>query len=231
MQTQQMIGQVKLDHPNQMMIINSSQSNVLTNVQNINQQPQQNQIQIQPIQQQQQQQAPNQMQQIGIDQSGQIQFVNQTGQGTPNNFNAVQNQQIKVVQQQQHQQQQQPQQMQVSILNSNVLISHLVCYDQTIDVRSRIFFRSFCGKSKCIDFVVYFQQPAQFIVQSPGPNKTILNQNVVFINQSGQQQIITTNQQQGNNVGEWKKHKNTFSTHYPQLQPTTVTTTKFPITF
>lgn len=48
------------------------------------------------------------------------------------------------------------------------------------------------------------QQPTQqFIVQSPGPNKTILNQNVVFINQSGQQQIITSNQQQqGNNVGE-----------------------------
>lgn len=62
---------------------------------------------------------------------------------------------------------------------------------------------------------VNFQQPTQqFIVQSPGPNKTILNQNVVFINQSGQQQIITSNQQhpqqqqhqqqqQGNNVGEW----------------------------
>lgn len=29
-----------------------------------------------------------------------------------------------------------------------------------------------------------------------------MNQNVVFINQSGQQQIITSNQQQGNNVGE-----------------------------
>lgn len=50
-----------------------------------------------------------------------------------------------------------------------------------------------------------FQQPTQqFIVQqSPGANKTaILNQNVVFINQSGQQQIIASNQQQGNNVGE-----------------------------
>lgn len=58
------------------------------------------------------------------------------------------------------------------------------------------------------------QQPnQQFIVQSSGPNKTILNQNVVFINQSGQQQIITPNQQQpqpqqqvqqGNNIGECK---------------------------
>lgn len=56
----------------------------------------------------------------------------------------------------------------------------------------------------------YFQQPPQqFIVQqSSGPNKTaILNQNVVFINQSGQQQIIASNQQQGNNVGECVEHQ------------------------
>lgn len=56
-----------------------------------------------------------------------------------------------------------------------------------------------------------FQQaPQQFIVQqSPGQNKTtILNQNVVFINQSGQQQIIASNQQQGNNVGEWTSKRN-----------------------
>lgn len=60
---------------------------------------------------------------------------------------------------------------------------------------------------KC--FSLQQQQPTQqFIVQSPGPNKTILNQNVVFINQTGQQQIITSNQQQqGNNVGECKLKK------------------------
>lgn len=147
MQTQQMMNQVKIDQPNQIVgqkqVVNSltlqGQQNMQTHVQNVIPQPQ-NQIQIQPIQQQQQQiqpqqiqqqqqlqllqqpqqlqqiqhqqqqmqqppqqlqqqqQQPNQMQQIGIDQSGQIQFMNSVPPGTPTNFNAVQqNQQMKVV--------------------------------------------------------------------------------------------------------------------------------------
>lgn len=131
-------------------IINSSAMqgppNVQTHMQNINAQsiaiqsqnigvpPQsvqqmghtQNQIQIQPIQQQQQpnQMPPNQMQQIGVDQ---MQFVNSAPPGNASNFNAMPQQQMKVVQQQQiniqhqqqpsqqQQQQQQHPQMQVSL--------------------------------------------------------------------------------------------------------------------
>lgn len=118
MQTQQMLSQVKIEQSNQMVgqkqVINTmmiqGQQNMQTHVQNIAQQPP-NQIQIQPIQQQQQQQQhqqqvnqggivqqPNQMQQIGIDQSGQIQFMNTVPPGTPTNFNPVQqNQQMKVI--------------------------------------------------------------------------------------------------------------------------------------
>ena len=111
MQTQQMMGQVKIDQSNQLM--NQKQAmntmpiqglqNMQTHVQNVAQQQQnQNQIQIQPIQQQQsqqQQQQANQMQQIGVDQSGQIQFMNTAQSGTPTNFNSVQQnqQQMKVI--------------------------------------------------------------------------------------------------------------------------------------
>lgn len=110
MQTQQMMGQVKIDQSNQLM--NQKQAmntmpiqglqNMQTHVQNVAQQQQnQNQIQIQPIQQQQsqQQQQANQMQQIGVDQSGQIQFMNTAQSGTPTNFNSVQSnqQQMKVI--------------------------------------------------------------------------------------------------------------------------------------
>lgn len=106
MQTQQMMNQVKIDQSNQlgpmgqkpmqgppqnMHVQNINAQNVA--IQNMGMPPQavqaqmgqnQNQIQIQPIQQQQ----PNQqMQQIGVDQSGQMQFVNSGPPGNAGNFN------------------------------------------------------------------------------------------------------------------------------------------------
>lgn len=120
MQGQQMQGHVQninvQQHQAQSMAaaqnINAQTQNMGIQGQNIGVQSQniqnqvQNQVQIQPIQQQQQQQQQNnQMQQIGIDQSGQIQFMNSAPQGTPTNFTQVQqNQQMKVVHNVQQQQ-------------------------------------------------------------------------------------------------------------------------------
>lgn len=161
LQAQQMMNQVKIDQLNQPMVqkqptMNSSPmqgpQNIQAHVQNINAQsiaiqsqhiggpPQsaqqmgqtQNQIQIQPIQQPNQMQ-PNQMQQIGVDPSGQMQFVNSAPPGNAANFNAMppQQQQMKVVQQQQiniqHQQQPPPpqqQQMQVSLRRKKSCSEH-----------------------------------------------------------------------------------------------------------
>lgn len=151
----QVMNQVKIDQSNQLgpmgpKPMQGPPPNMQTHVQNINAQnvamqnmgmpPQSvqaqmgqapNQIQIQPIQQQQQpnqMQPPNQqMQQIGVDQSGQMQFVNTAPPGNSGNFNVnsmppqqqqqmkvVQHQQINIQQQQPPQGPQQQQQMQVS---------------------------------------------------------------------------------------------------------------------